>query len=148
MISSLDSLLRLIKVPILAAGLLHYLKTLILRKLILAEPLPVHYALIDQIVCEHVNLHTRIFKILCELYDHQSARNEAAETIMERQRNIIDRFMHLFIQSNSLAVVEKIQRMFKDGIMDVSLVSKKVNIPRQERRDKIFNASWVFYKCL
>lgn len=41
---------------------------------------------------------------------------------MERQRNIIDRFVHLFIQSHSLGVVEKIQRMFKDGIMDVSLV--------------------------
>lgn len=59
LVISLESLLRLLKVPILAAGLLHYLKTLILRKLVLGEPLPVHYALIDQIICEHVNLHTR-----------------------------------------------------------------------------------------
>lgn len=66
LINSLESILKLIKVPILAAGLLHYLKTLILRKLVLEEPLPVnfhffHYALFDQIVYEHANLHTRFF---------------------------------------------------------------------------------------
>lgn len=47
---------------------------------------------------------------------------EAAEVIMERQRNVIDRFVHLLSVGMALPVVEKINRMFRDGQIDSSLV--------------------------
>lgn len=60
--------------------------------------------------------------MLCELYDRQSSLNEAAEVIMERQRNVIDRFVHLLSVGLALPVVEKVNRMFRDGQIDISLV--------------------------
>ena len=60
--------------------------------------------------------------MLCELYDKQSSLNEAAEVIMERQRSVIDRFVHLLSVGLALPVVEKVNKMFRDGQIDVSLV--------------------------
>lgn len=60
--------------------------------------------------------------MLCDLYEDQSSCNEAAEVIMGRQRNIIDRFVHLLTCGSALMVVEKVIAMFKDGSLDVSLV--------------------------
>uniref|UniRef100_A0A914R1Y9 Programmed cell death protein 4 n=1 Tax=Parascaris equorum TaxID=6256 RepID=A0A914R1Y9_PAREQ len=74
---------------------------------VIGEPEAVHFVLIDQIATSHPNLHMRVFDVLCELYDRQSSMQEAAEVIMERQRNVIDRF---------------INRMFRDGQIDSSLV--------------------------
>lgn len=71
----------------------------------------------------HLRKILRVFKALCELYDYLSSSNEVAvEVIMERQRNIIDRFVHLLFCGNALPVVEKLTKMFKDGHVDVSLV--------------------------
>ena len=63
-----------------------------------------------------------MFKALCELYDYESTRNEVAEVVMERQRSIIDRFVHLISAGCVIPAIEKIQRWFKDGQVDVSLV--------------------------
>lgn len=60
--------------------------------------------------------------MLCELYEYQSTRNEVAEVVMERQRSIIDRFVHLVSVGSVISVTEKILRWFKDGQVDVSLV--------------------------
>ncbi|KAI1722099.1 TH1 protein domain-containing protein [Ditylenchus destructor] len=120
---SLPDLLKLVKLPILAAGVLHYIKNLLMREDYLSEPQPVHFALFDQVVSNHVNLHSTVFKVLCELYDYLSSSNEVAvEMIMERQRNIIDRFVHLLFCGSALLIVEKLTKMFKDGQVDVSLV--------------------------
>lgn len=48
--------------------------------------------------------------------------NEAAEVIMEKQRSIVDRFVHLLSVGLALPVVEKINKMFRDGQIDISLV--------------------------
>lgn len=55
---SLPDLLKLVKLPILAAGVLHYIKNLLMREDYLSEPQPVHFALFDQVVSNHVNLHS------------------------------------------------------------------------------------------
>ncbi|KAL3116050.1 hypothetical protein niasHT_007350 [Heterodera trifolii] len=119
---SLEALLRLCQTPVVAAGILHYLKTLLLREDLLAEPSSLHFALIDQIARVHPNLHSRVFNLLCDLYDHQSNRNEVAEVVMERQRHVVERFVHLLCSGMAISVVEKIITMFKAGHIDISLV--------------------------
>jgi len=119
---SLNELLQLIRTPILAVGTLHHLQTRIMKEDFLGEPPPIFFVLIDQISSHHPNLHSRLFKALCELYDHQSACGEVAEIVMHRQRSIIDRFVHLLFSGYALAVVEKITKMFKEGRIDLSLV--------------------------
>uniref|UniRef100_A0A914NPM5 Uncharacterized protein n=1 Tax=Meloidogyne incognita TaxID=6306 RepID=A0A914NPM5_MELIC len=120
---SLEQLLELIKLPVLSAAILHYLRTFLIREDgVLTEPIPLHYVLIDKIAEKHFNLHERVFKLLCALYDHLSGQNEVAEIIMERQRQIIDRFVNLLFFGMAIPVLEKIVGMFKSGYIDVSLV--------------------------
>ncbi|VBB29300.1 unnamed protein product [Acanthocheilonema viteae] len=60
--------------------------------------------------------------MLCELYDRQSQLLQPAEIIIAKQRNIIDRFVHLLSVGFALPVIEKINKMFQEGQIDVSLV--------------------------
>lgn len=41
---------------------------------------------------------------------------------MERQRTLIDRFVHLLSVGQPLAVIEKVNKMFKEGQIDISLI--------------------------
>jgi hypothetical protein len=117
---SLDKLLELLQLPVLAASILYYLRTLLIREDgVITEPISLHYVLIDQISEKHFNLHERflffifkyiffslrIFKLLCSLYDHLSTLNEVAEIIMERQRQIVDRFVHLLYSGMAIPVL-------------------------------------------
>lgn len=122
LLSSLQPLLRLLKLPILGAGLLHFIKTSVIRDVYSSEPLSVYFVLIDQIATYHSNLHTRIFNTLCQLYDHQALSNDVAEIIIQRQKHIIDRFVHLLICGYTVCVIERITKMLKDGQIDASLV--------------------------
>jgi len=133
---SLNDLLRLLKTPIVAAGLHHHVKSILLRDDYLREPQPVHLALIDQITTHHTNLHSRyldialhirdrksrIFESLCQLYDRQSSRSEVAEIVMARQKSIIDRFCHLLFCGYVAPVVEHMARMYQQSRMDSSLL--------------------------
>jgi len=47
----------------------------------------------------------RVFKLLCALYDHQSGLNEVAEVVMERQRQIVDRFVQLLCSGMAITVL-------------------------------------------
>ncbi|EFO20613.1 hypothetical protein LOAG_07876 [Loa loa] len=63
----------------------------------------------------------RLFEMLCELYDRQSKLLQPAEMIIAKQRNVIDRFVHLFSVGFALPVIERINKMFQEGQIDVSL---------------------------
>lgn len=122
LMKEMKSLLYAIRLPVIAAGLLYYLRGNLLSEELISEPEPVHFVLLDQIATTHPNLQLRVFRILCELYDRQSMMNEAAEVIMEKQRSVVDRFVHLLSVGLALPVVEKINKMFRDGQIDISLV--------------------------
>ncbi|MCP9257979.1 Negative elongation factor D [Dirofilaria immitis] len=122
LMKEMKSLLCAIRLPVIAAGLLYYLRGNLLSDELISEPEPVHFVLLDQIATTHPNLQLKVFRVLCELYDRQSMMNEAAEVIMEKQRSIVDRFVHLLSVGLALPVVEKINKMFRDGQIDISLV--------------------------
>ncbi|KAK0425413.1 hypothetical protein QR680_009187 [Steinernema hermaphroditum] len=129
LLESSDDLLKifrklqmLIKTPAPAAGLLHYLRTYFMNDALVSEIPPVVFVLIDLVASAHVNLHYRVFEVLCDLYENQSSKNEVAEVLMERQRSVIDRFVHLVSVGLVLPVAEKVTRMWVDGFMDISLV--------------------------
>ncbi|MCP9263335.1 hypothetical protein DINM_006182 [Dirofilaria immitis] len=105
----------------IASGLLHYLKGFLLSDEILSELEVVHFVLLDEMATEHSGLHIRLFEVLCELYDRQSKLLQPAEMIIEKQRSVIDRFVHLLSVGFALPVVEKINKMFQEGQIDVSL---------------------------
>ncbi|VDN88246.1 unnamed protein product, partial [Brugia pahangi] len=105
----------------IAGGLLHYLQGFLLNNEILTEFEMVHFVLLDEIATKHSGLHIRLFKMLCELYDRQSKSQQPAEMIIAKQRSIIDRFVHLLSVGFALPVVEKINKMFQEGQIDVSL---------------------------
>lgn len=68
-ILSLKPILRLLKLPIVGAGLLHFVKTSIIRDEYFGEPLPIYFVLIDQIATYHSNLHKRYyFKLIIFFY--------------------------------------------------------------------------------
>uniref|UniRef100_A0A0N5AIK8 Negative elongation factor D n=1 Tax=Syphacia muris TaxID=451379 RepID=A0A0N5AIK8_9BILA len=119
LLKELQQLLCNIRIPVVATGLLHYIKGYLLSDDMIGEPEAVHLVLLDQIASTHLNLHLRVFQMLCELYDRQSSLNEAAEVIMERQRNVVDRFVHLLSVGLALPVIEKVNKMFRDGQIDV-----------------------------
>uniref|UniRef100_A0A915PMA6 Uncharacterized protein n=1 Tax=Setaria digitata TaxID=48799 RepID=A0A915PMA6_9BILA len=108
--------------PSIASGLLHYLQGFLLSDEILSELEVVHFVLLDEIGTKHSGLHVRLFKLLCELYDRQTKLLQPAEMIIEKQRSIIDRFVHLLSVGFALPVVEKINKLFQEGQIDVSLV--------------------------
>uniref|UniRef100_A0A915Q520 Negative elongation factor D n=1 Tax=Setaria digitata TaxID=48799 RepID=A0A915Q520_9BILA len=122
LLKEMKPLLYSLRFPVIATGLLYYLRGNLLSDELISEPEPVHFVLLDQIATTHPNLQLRVFRVLCELYDRQSAMNEAAEVIMERQRSVVDRFVHLLSVGLALPVVEKINKMFRDGQIDISLV--------------------------
>ncbi|VDK75121.1 unnamed protein product, partial [Litomosoides sigmodontis] len=111
-----------IEFPSIAAGLLHYLQGFLLNNKVLYELEVVHFVLLDEIASKHCGLHIRLFKMLCGLYDRQSKFLQPAEIIIEKQRSIIDRFVHLLSVGFALPVIEKLNKMFQEGQIDVSLV--------------------------
>ncbi|EFO22838.1 hypothetical protein LOAG_05649 [Loa loa] len=114
-------LLNGIEFPSVASGLLHYLQGFLLSDEILSELEVVHFVLLDEIATKHSSLHIRLFEMLCELYDRQSKLLQPAEMIIAKQRNVIDRFVHLFSVGFALPVIERINKMFQEGQIDVSL---------------------------
>jgi len=123
MIVFINELTELIKTPIVAACTLHSLKTYIMREQdFITEPSSLQFSLIDQIASLHANLHSSVFKVLCELYDFQSGLNELAQIVIQRQRSILDRFVNLLYCGYVQPVIEKISQMFRSGTIDSSLV--------------------------
>ncbi|VDN06915.1 unnamed protein product [Thelazia callipaeda] len=122
LLKEIQPLLCSIRLPVVATGLLHYLRGNLLSDEVISEPESAHFVLLDQIASSHVSLHVRVFQALCELYDRQSSMNEPAEVIMEKQRDVIDRFVHLLSVGFVLPVIEKLNKMFRDGQIDISLV--------------------------
>ncbi|CAG9532226.1 unnamed protein product [Cercopithifilaria johnstoni] len=115
-------LLSGIEFPSIASGLLYYLQGFLLSDKILCELEVIHFVLLDEIATKHCGLHIRLFKMLCELYDRQSKFLQPAEVIIAKQRSIIDRFVHLLSVGFALPVIEKINKMFQEGQIDVSVV--------------------------
>uniref|UniRef100_A0A0R3RTH4 Negative elongation factor D n=1 Tax=Elaeophora elaphi TaxID=1147741 RepID=A0A0R3RTH4_9BILA len=111
-----------IEFPSVASGLLQYLKGFLLSDKILCKLEMVHFVLLDEIATKHCGLHIRLFKILCELYDRQSKLLQPAEMIIAKQRSTIDRLVHLLSVGFALPVIEKINKMFHEGQIDISLV--------------------------
>lgn len=105
----------------IACGMLHYLEGLLLNDESNNEPETVHFVLLDEIATQQPGLHIRQFELLLILYDRQAKLTEASEVIIEKQRNIVDRFVHLLSVGFALPVVEKINKMYRDGQIDVSL---------------------------
>ncbi|VDN43430.1 unnamed protein product, partial [Gongylonema pulchrum] len=122
LLKEISLLLEAILLPVVSAGVLHYLRGSLLSDEVISEPEPVHFVILDQIAANHHNLAMKVFRVLCELYDRQSTMNEAAEVIMEKQRSVVDRFVHLLSVGLALPVVEKINKMFRDGQIDISLI--------------------------
>ncbi|WKX87947.1 hypothetical protein Q1695_007952 [Nippostrongylus brasiliensis] len=86
------------------------------------DPPSAALCLLDHISTLHPILHTKAFDVCCQLYEKIAGENEAAEVIMERQRLVVDRLVHLLSVGGSIPVLEKVWEMFRDGQIDASLV--------------------------
>ncbi|CAJ0927217.1 unnamed protein product, partial [Mesorhabditis belari] len=121
-LSELPDLLREARVPVVATGLLYFAETYLLSESRIGD-LPVWpFVLIDQTASLHPNLHSTAFTLCTKLYEKVSKQPEAAEVIMERQRLLVDRFIHLFSIGFAIPVLEKIHKMYRDALIDSSLV--------------------------
>ncbi|VDL82748.1 unnamed protein product [Nippostrongylus brasiliensis] len=122
LLAELNELLHLIKMPVVAAGVLYYVHTLLLSEEKTGDPPSAALCLLDHISTLHPILHTKAFDVCCQLYEKIAGENEAAEVIMERQRLVVDRLVHLLSVGGSIPVLEKVWEMFRDGQIDASLV--------------------------
>ncbi|KAL6732410.1 hypothetical protein Aduo_003172 [Ancylostoma duodenale] len=122
LLAELNELLHAIKMPVVAAGVLYYVQTLLLSEEKTGDPPGAALCLLDHISTLHPNLHAKAFDICCQLYEKIAGENEAAEVIMERQRLVVDRLVHLLSVGGAIPVLEKVWEMFRDGQIDASLV--------------------------
>ncbi|VDN19706.1 unnamed protein product [Cylicostephanus goldi] len=139
LLAELNDLLHAIKMPVVAAGVLYYVQTLLLSEERTGDPPGAALCLLDHISTLHPNLHAKAFDVCCQLYEKIAGENEAAESseiithsshlyflptqvIMERQRLVVDRFVHLLSVGGAIPVLEKVWEMFRDGQIDASLV--------------------------
>ncbi|CAJ0595419.1 unnamed protein product [Cylicocyclus nassatus] len=122
LLAELNDLLHAIKMPVVAAGVLYYVQTLLLSEERTGDPPGAALCLLDHISTLHPNLHAKAFDVCCQLYEKIAGENEAAEVIMERQRLVVDRFVHLLSVGGAIPVLEKVWEMFRDGQIDASLV--------------------------
>uniref|UniRef100_A0A158P8I8 SCD domain-containing protein n=1 Tax=Angiostrongylus cantonensis TaxID=6313 RepID=A0A158P8I8_ANGCA len=118
----LNELLHAIKMPVVAAGVLYYVQTLLLSEQKTGDPPGAALCLLDHISTLHPNLHAKAFDVCCQLYEKIASENEAAEVIMERQRLVVDRLVHLLSVGGAIPVLEKVCEMFRNGQIDASLV--------------------------
>ncbi|XGW23944.1 hypothetical protein V3C99_005838, partial [Haemonchus contortus] len=122
LLTELNELLHAIKMPVVAAGVLYYIQTLLLSEEKTGDPPGAALCLLDHISTLHPNLHAKAFDVCCQLYEKIAGENEAAEVIMERQRLVVDRLVHLLSVGGTIPVLEKVWEMFRDGQIDASLV--------------------------
>ncbi|VDP08398.1 unnamed protein product [Heligmosomoides polygyrus] len=122
LLAELNELLHAIKMPVVAAGVLYYVQTLLLSEEKTGDPPGAALCLLDHIATLHPNLHAKAFDVCCQLYEKIAGENEAAEVIMERQRLVVDRLVHLLSVGGTIPVLEKVWEMFRDGQIDASLV--------------------------
>lgn len=76
----------------------------------------------DQLATHQRKLRGKILRICQELYIKVSRSPEVAEIIMERQKLVLDRMIHLLAEGEVASVLEKVASWFADGEIDVSLV--------------------------
>jgi len=86
------------------------------------EPEPVHWVLLDHIATTHSNLQMKVFSLLSALFERESRSTEVAEVVIDRQRTVMDRFVHLLSVGAALPVTEFTYKMYLDGQADVSLI--------------------------
>lgn len=136
LLTALNELLYLSRMPVVAAGLLHHLRSVLIGDETVAEPEPVHLVVIDQIATAHAGLHTksyyayplvilegfRVFALLSALFERECRSSEVAEVVIGRQRTVIDRFVHLLSVGAALPVIAFVVRMYREGQADVSLI--------------------------
>ncbi|KHJ78269.1 hypothetical protein OESDEN_22111 [Oesophagostomum dentatum] len=107
LLAELNDLLHAIKMPVVAAGVLYYVQTLLLSEERTGDPPGAALCLLDHISTLHPNLHAKAFDVCCQLYEKIAGENEAAEVIMERQRLVVDRLVHLLSVGGAIPVLEK-----------------------------------------
>uniref|UniRef100_A0A0K0F4A5 Negative elongation factor C/D (inferred by orthology to a human protein) n=1 Tax=Strongyloides venezuelensis TaxID=75913 RepID=A0A0K0F4A5_STRVS len=118
-----NTLEELIKQPLIAAGCLQYIKSSITSHKYAVEPNISHYVLIDEIANIHINLRDRVFQTLNHVFAHiSSLPNESAEVIIQKQKHIIHRYIHLFSTGYCIPVIRHLEQMYKSNQMDVSLM--------------------------
>ncbi|CEF64655.1 Negative elongation factor C/D [Strongyloides ratti] len=118
-----NTLEELIKQPLIAAGCLQYIKSSITAHKYAVEPNTSHYVLIDEIGNIHINLRDRVFQTLNLIFAHiSSLSNESAEVIIQKQKYIIHRYIHLLSTGYCIPVIRHLEQMYKTNQMDVSLM--------------------------
>ncbi|CAJ0574051.1 unnamed protein product, partial [Mesorhabditis spiculigera] len=118
----LPNLLREARFPVVATGLLHYAETLLLADNRMGDPPLWVFVLVDQVAAQHPNLHSTAFALCLKLYEKVSLQPDASEVIMERQRILVDRFVHLLSIGFTIPVLQKVNQMFRNSDIDASLV--------------------------
>ncbi|KAJ1363506.1 hypothetical protein KIN20_023391 [Parelaphostrongylus tenuis] len=122
LLGELNELLHAIKMPVVAAGVLYYVQTLLLSEEKTGDPPGAALCLLDHISTLHPNLHIKAFDVCCQLYEKIAGENDAAEVIMGRQRLVVDRLVHLLSVGGAIPVLEKVCEMYRNGQIDASLV--------------------------
>uniref|UniRef100_A0AC35TGW0 Mediator of RNA polymerase II transcription subunit 5 n=1 Tax=Rhabditophanes sp. KR3021 TaxID=114890 RepID=A0AC35TGW0_9BILA len=119
---SVEQLLIEIRSPIVAAALLQFIKSYIVDLSYAMDSTPIHYVLIDEIATLHISLRERVFKALNDIFAHVSSMAENSEVIIVKQREIIERYIHLLATGYCLPVLREIDNLYKNTHIDASLI--------------------------
>ncbi|CAI5439049.1 unnamed protein product [Caenorhabditis angaria] len=110
---------------VIACGMLHYCKTLLTSDTLCStETINSAYVILDNIATHHQHLRADVFDAFCEIFEKIGNENmkTAAELIIERQRLVVDRFVHLLSVGEVIPILDWMKWMVSEDSIDVSLV--------------------------
>ena len=85
------------------------------------EHCPIHLALIDEVVSCHNLLHTKVLKLLIQLFESKQDELEILVQL-EMKKMLIDRMVNLLSKNCVVPVVSYIKQSWQKGDTDISLI--------------------------
>ncbi|CAD6186314.1 unnamed protein product [Caenorhabditis auriculariae] len=118
----LNPLIEVCNTAVVSSALLYFIHSMLVNEPHIGDVSLAVFVLLDKIATLHYNLQPAVFNICCDYYDKVSSESNVAEVIIERQRMIIDRLVHLLTVGSAIPVIERMNSMLEDAAIDASLV--------------------------
>ncbi|CAB3407934.1 unnamed protein product [Caenorhabditis bovis] len=118
----LSHFLASLETEVVACGLVHYIRTMLLAEFRIGDVSDAAFVILDNICTQHHLLRSEVFEIYCDYFDKISNEATLAEVIMERERLIMDRLVHLLSVGEPIMVLERLKTLLEDNSIDSSLV--------------------------
>ncbi|KAK7077916.1 beta ketoadipyl CoA thiolase, th1 [Halocaridina rubra] len=124
LIAEINTLYQCIRFPVVSVGLVRWIEFVVKEPSyfkLCTESTPTHLALLDEVVCTHPLLHSRVLSLLVELFESEFQDLEILEQL-ELRKMLLDRMVNLLSRGCVLPVMKYIKNCYTKGDTDISLI--------------------------